>query len=116
MFDNLDSHIDSLKEVVSNVDFLVDLRTLFLEEIETRSGAIANLWSLLRIKDSQLLQRSTCKWLKEGDNNSGYFHEYVKVEANEIRKKFVKHFYDIFRETNVDRPHLNCVVFRYLGI
>lgn len=54
MFDNLDSHIDSLKEVVSNVDFLVDLMTLFLEEIETRSRAIANLWSLLRIKDSQL--------------------------------------------------------------
>lgn len=45
VFGNLDSQIESLKEVVSNVDYLPNLRIISVEEI-------ANMCSLLRIEDS----------------------------------------------------------------
>lgn len=35
-FSNIDSHIDSLKEVMVNVDSLMDLKTLPIEEIYSR--------------------------------------------------------------------------------
>lgn len=56
------------------MDSLVDLTSIYASEIESRSRVIMNLWSLLRIKDSQLVQRSRSKWIKEGDSNLSYFH------------------------------------------
>lgn len=40
---------------------------------------IAKIWSLLRIKDAQVFQRSKSKWLKEASKSkSGFFHAYIK--------------------------------------
>lgn len=51
---SLDSQIDSLKEVVSNLDSLLDLMTLSDEKIQFIFEEIMDIWSLLRIKYSQL--------------------------------------------------------------
>lgn len=60
------------------MDSLADLRPLSTVEINYRSIALADLWSLLRIRDSQLFQRYRSKWIKEGDTKSSYFHAHVK--------------------------------------
>lgn len=105
---------------------------LFIGEIEIRSKAIADLWSLLRTKDSQFLQRSSSKWLKEDGTNSVYFHASIKsmsirntilalkvgeawIEGvSNIRCEVVNHFTESFKEPNVDWPRLDDVVFRSL--
>lgn len=74
----LNSQIDRFKEEVSKVDSLTDLRPLSTVEIDSRSIALADLWSLLRIRDSQLFQRYRSKRIKDGDTKSSYFHAHVK--------------------------------------
>lgn len=77
---------------------------------------IVDLWSLLRIKDSQFFQRSRSKWLRECDYNFGYFHAPVKSRSRrnvilalkvievwiegvfDIRHEVVNHFNEIFKE------------------
>lgn len=78
MFHNLDSRIYRCKGEVSKVYSLTDLRSLSIKEIESKSRAIVDLWSLLRIKDFQLFQRSTSKLLKERDINFGYLLVSIK--------------------------------------
>lgn len=129
VFRNLDSRVDNFKEEVSRVDSFVDLRPLSAGEIENRSGVLVNMWSFLRIKDSQLVQRSRSKWFKEGDSSSDYFHASIKsiirrntilafkvgevwIEwVSDIRQEVVNHFTNIFRESNMDRPRLDDFIF-----
>lgn len=66
--------------MVRNVDSLADLKILFIEEIETRSRTITNMWYLLRIKDSRLFQSLRSKCLREDNTNFDYFHASSKVE------------------------------------
>lgn len=73
VFCSIYSRIDLLKEVVNNVDSLVYNRVLFDKKIETRSEVIMTMWSLIRIRVSQLFQRFRSKCLKEGDSNSVFF-------------------------------------------
>lgn len=54
MFYSLDCLIDNLKKVFNNVDSLVDRANLPIDEIKSRSRMISDLWSLLRIKYSQM--------------------------------------------------------------
>lgn len=51
MFVDMDSQIES-KGCCDNLDLLVDSNPISIEEIETRSKAIVDLLSLLRVKDS----------------------------------------------------------------
>lgn len=43
MFENIDSHVVSLKEILSKIDSLDDLMTLFAEVIETTSEVITKI-------------------------------------------------------------------------
>lgn len=119
---------------MSKVDSFVDLRPLSAGEIENRSGVLVNMWSFVRTKDSQLVQRSRSKCFKEGDSNSGYFHASIKSVSrrntilafkvgevwiewvSDIRQEVVNHCTKIFRETNMDRPRLDDITLRTLLI
>lgn len=85
------------------------------------------------LKWSYNLRIKRFKWLKECDTNSCYFHVFVKSRTrrnvilslkvkeiwiegmSDIRQEAVNHFIEIFKEPNVNRPHLNGVVFRSLS-
>lgn len=78
MFGDLDSHIETLGDVVGNLDLLVDNNLLFMEEVETKSKVFTNIWSSLRVKDSQFYMIPKAIWLKDGNVNTSFFHASIK--------------------------------------
>lgn len=66
---------------MGNLDLLADHINLLVEKVKTRSKDIVDIWSLLRVNDSQLFQRSKAKWLKDGDTNLGFFCVSIKCRS-----------------------------------
>lgn len=129
VFSNLDSYIESLRMVVSYLDLRIEQGGIFEEYVVTRIKAPLGLWSLLRFKDSILVQRSRARWLKERDANTDFFHAciisksrrsavlalkvgVVWVEGvSEIFQFVVDHFFNQFRELYGDRSRLHEISF-----
>lgn len=107
------------------MDFLDNLMLLPVGEVESRFREIVDLWSLIRIKDFQLVQISRSKWLKKINYNSVYLHAFVKSISRRntilalkvrdvciegvphIRQKVVIYFFEFFRETYLDRHRMD---------
>lgn len=51
------------------LDLNADEGAILFEELEDHFKGFADLWDLMRSKDSQDFQQSTLRWLKEGDVN-----------------------------------------------
>lgn len=56
------------------MDSKYDHGALQHNDIFSRIRALANLWSLLKIKYSQLFGRSETKYFKESVTNTSFFH------------------------------------------
>lgn len=76
VFGKLDFQIESLREKVGKLDFL--LEDFSQEEIKAQYRAYTYIWSLLRVKYYQLFQISKIKWLKQCDTISGLLHSSIK--------------------------------------
>lgn len=48
VFSNLDNQIESLRDIIENLDLLVDHNVLSVEDVNIRSKAIADLWAFVR--------------------------------------------------------------------
>jgi hypothetical protein len=125
----VDSKIERLVEDINELDVKGELVPLTVAEVENRKCSFGELWHLLKSKESVLLQRSRARWLREGDQNSAYFHARVKSRGNrnflnalkvdgrwvespvQIRQAVVAHFTNVFSSPPWSRPNLDGIVF-----
>jgi hypothetical protein len=127
VFGGLEGRIDAQVDVIRLLDLKTEMGPLSPAELEARFKGFHDLWSLLRVRDSQIFQRSRTKWLREGDGNSGYFHSSIKMRRRmnsilalrvggrwvervpEVCAEIVSYFREHFSETGVNRPTLDDV-------
>ena len=77
-----EDRVERLVEDIRGLDELGEERRLSEEEVVSRKSKFEELWKLLKAKDALIVQRSKSKWLKEGDTNSKYFLNSVKLRKS----------------------------------
>lgn len=88
---------------------------------EERLKVVTDFWKHLDIKESYLRQKSRQTWLKEGDRNTSYFHNALKIHnrrnfinsvktpfgvvetVEEVKKAVHDHFASFLKESNSSR-------------
>ncbi|KHN15987.1 hypothetical protein glysoja_047401, partial [Glycine soja] len=78
-------------------------------EVTLKKSLQVQLWEAAYAYESMLRQKTRIKWLKEGDNNSTYFHRLI----NHRRRKKC---YSRFLEECYNRPTLDGVFFPSLDL
>lgn len=89
-----------------------------------------DFWAGLHHKEGLLAQKSRVSWIQQGDGNTIFFHNMVKLRqrknhiellkvgegwisgVEEIKEKVRRHFSCQFKDENVERPNLDGVQFQ----
>ncbi|XP_058756084.1 uncharacterized protein LOC131629311 [Vicia villosa] len=90
--------------------------------VKDRREATKELWNCLNVKESMLRLKSCNIWLKEGDKNSRFFHNSIKVRqrgnaitslegsngrvegVENIKEEVKRYFLNFFKEEDQSRP------------
>ncbi|KAL8464782.1 hypothetical protein ACS0TY_034326 [Phlomoides rotata] len=86
VFGSMDKKIEDRRNEILKLDLVDDVIGLEEHEIIMRNELKAALFNDLKCKESLLSQKARCLWVKEGDVNSRFFHNYINKhrKMNEI--------------------------------
>ena len=102
------------------------------QQVQELKKAQSDLWEQSILHESILRQKSRCKWIKEGDSNTSYFHKIINSSRRRnalrgmqingswvenpvaIKDAVLQHFKGRFVEPYLHRPNLDGVSFNVL--
>jgi hypothetical protein len=123
---------DFIKRIL-DLDIKSEVAGLDEGEVVERKKLFEDVWRLLKNIDALTFQRSRSKWLKEGDENSRFFHMSMKARKRRnllkalrtprgwiegpvlVRREVVEFFNDHFAIDSWNRPTLDEIVFPQLA-
>lgn len=79
------------RQAILLYDKLEEIRPLQEGEFKTRQDLRATVFELANIEEKRWKQRARCLWLREGDNNTAYFHKFASSRATTNRVCSLQH-------------------------
>jgi hypothetical protein len=119
-FGKMEESIRCLISSIRIMDLKGEQGLLETVEVEERKKLFCDLWRLLKSKETLLFQRSSTKWLQDGDTNSKYFHGCVKsrerrktISCLRVGERWLDSSSDILLEvTNYFKTHFSSIPWR----
>jgi hypothetical protein len=133
-YGQLDSKIAKFVADINDLDIRSEVAGLADGDVVLRKNLFAQMWHIKISKESVLAQRLRSKWLKEGDENSRYFHACINSRGKKnfiralrvddewmespslIRNETVAYFTNLFASDLWARPKLDGILFPTLDV
>ncbi|GJR65249.1 putative RNA-directed DNA polymerase [Tanacetum coccineum] len=124
----------TLRARLDQLDLLAESGPLSPNNIEIRFNIVKDLMCLENQLIKDLKQKAKCKWAKDGDENSGFFHGIINSRLNRSRLNglnilgswvtepslITEHIFHVFekkfKETNLSRPTFSSNLFNHLSL
>lgn len=90
-FGSMENRIEARKQEIFKLDMIDDALGLENGEIAKRNEVRALLFNDIKFHESILRQKSRCGWIREGDANTRFFHNFInkRRKRNEITRIMV---------------------------
>ncbi|XP_058752306.1 uncharacterized protein LOC131625459 [Vicia villosa] len=135
VFKRLDLHLEEEVKLLNELksDGMSINSQLSQEVNARRKKSQDNIWRLLQHKEIMIKQKARLKWIKEGDNNTKYFHSVLKTRTRkntivsiqsdqgrlegveEVKEGVKKFFEQRFKKQCTPRPRLQGLEFNKLN-
>ncbi|KAL4575851.1 hypothetical protein LXL04_011938 [Taraxacum kok-saghyz] len=106
-----DKDLVEMKKIVEALDQEAECRQLTNDEILKLKDGKAKIIRLEKFKKEDLLQKSKAKWIKDGDENSRFFHNSLKAK----NRRITMHGLMINGEWITDPAAIKDAVFNFFG-
>ncbi|XP_019435137.1 PREDICTED: uncharacterized protein LOC109341648 [Lupinus angustifolius] len=118
-FGCLDTKLGCLSIAIQELDIIGENSMLSLDQLSSLKKLTADSWETANMKDNLLRQKSRCKWLKDGDANTSYFHACInnKRRRNQIRGIWINEVWyedDLAMRREITNYFKNLFSIRYL--
>ncbi|KAF1894123.1 hypothetical protein Lal_00004042, partial [Lupinus albus] len=120
---------ETLSHAIKELDLIGKNSILNSDQLSYLKKLTVDWWETSYLKDNLLRQKSRCKWIKEGDANTSYFHACINsinrrkqlrgISINEedfaLRREVSNYFKNLFSADNSIKPKLSGVEFPSLN-
>lgn len=89
-FKNSNEEMEGCKEKILELYQKEERQPLSLEEFRERVRMRERVFELVNVTESRWRQRARCKWLREGDKNTRYFHAQASARCRKNRVEAVR--------------------------